>query len=140
MFSSCLSTDEDCPVDTRLHFELDDQYDINGTFDSSIGNDVLLYVFKDKVLTRIETISYSDIQSYGRAGVPFRQDEKTSGNLEFIAWSTPAATQADLPQWLEGRTHDALVLELDAGTREGEACQPASRGGCRGRSGKTRGR
>ena len=88
MFTGCLDENTiGCPDDMRLVFYLSDIYEPSANYDSKVGNDITLYIFKDKRLTYKNVIPYSEIE--GGKEYVIRKTPDISGNLELIAWAVP---------------------------------------------------
>lgn len=99
--TSCLDQDKDgCPADMYLTFSIDDPHEPD-VFDSRLGGDVMLYIFKDKQVVSGTLIPYEKI-SGGKEYV-IRKDENHSGNLDLVAWAVrTGADAASIPQLSPG--------------------------------------
>lgn len=122
--TSCLDQDTDgCPADMYLTFSVDDPYEPD-TYDSRLGSDVMLYVFKDKRVVSGTLIPYEKI-SGGKEYV-IRKDPDHSGNIDLLAWAVPAdKEQALIPKLSPGDNLDDIYRELNPVTRAQTECHPS---------------
>ena len=109
-FVGCLDEGDDgCPNDMTLIFKLEDTH-VGGDFDSRIGNDVLLYVFRDGKCIDSQTIPYEEIRD---GKYTFRKPDGMEGNLSLLAWSvSDSGDAAALPNWAVSDALDDLYIEL----------------------------
>lgn len=116
-FGSCIDENTDgCPADMLLAFYLHDDYE-SGDYDSKVGNDVALYIFKDKKLSYSNIIPYSEIQ--GGKEYAIRKTPEIAGNLELIAWAVPLHGDNSLiPQYQIGDLFDYQFMEHAAARAE----------------------
>jgi len=122
-FSGCIDENTvGCPVDMRLMFYFDDSYE-SGNFDSNIGSDVALYIFKDKRLTYSNVIPYGEIQ--GGKEFAIRKTPEIAGNLELVAWAVPPHKEelGFIPKYQIGDSFDDLFIKHIA-TRSEELYAP----------------
>lgn len=91
--SSCIRENTDgCPAKLSLIFELDDPYSA-GNFDSDIGNDIELQLFRNDLYSDRITIPYSQI----RNGRPYTFQKKCSDRVRIAAYALPAGQSATIP-------------------------------------------
>ncbi len=85
VLSSCIKEDTYCPV-MYLSFHMEDEF-VSGDYDSRIGHEVLLYIFKDNRLAYSEYIPYASIAKGKEYAI-----DKTSeilGDLKIVTWAVP---------------------------------------------------
>jgi hypothetical protein len=96
----------------RISFHINDRYE-TGNFDERIGNDILLYIFRDSVCVAKRIVPYSDI-AQGKSYV-IQKTELISGNLQMVAWGVPGGRSAnDLPSWQIGDSLSSTDIFLEA--------------------------
>jgi len=71
---------------------MSDIHEPSADYDSHVGNDIALYIFKDKELTYSNLIPYAEIE--GGKEYVMRKTPETAGNLEFVAWAVPRTKEA----------------------------------------------
>ncbi len=71
----------------RVRFNLADEFDAGGHYDSSVGNDVMLYIFKDKKLTHASLVPFDAIKQGAHHAIT--KTPETTGDLDFVAWAVP---------------------------------------------------
>jgi hypothetical protein len=112
--SACSLIDDDldkCPANMLVSFHIDDRHEA-GDFDERIGNDVLLYIFKDSVCTAKMIVPYGEIAQGKKYAI--RKTEQISGNLQMVAWAVPANGDATiLPSWQIGAPLASTDIFLD---------------------------
>jgi hypothetical protein len=112
--SSCSLVDDElnnCPADMELSFRIDDLYE-GGNFDERVGNDVLLYIFKDNVCVERIIVPYNEIAQGKRYVI--RKSEQISGNLQMVAWAVPGGRNAnELPSWQIGAPLGSTDISLE---------------------------
>jgi hypothetical protein len=105
-----------------VSFKLEDQF-LSGDFDSRIGNDVQLYIFRDDILVWSHLIPYDSIAGSARYAI-----EKTpaiTGNLKMVAWAVKGdvtdihhnGAPLDIhnerhPEYALGSSYDQHVLNI----------------------------
>lgn len=123
--SSCFNMNKDgCPADMHLTFSVEDPYE-DGTYDSRLATDVMLYIFKDKRVVSKTLIPYENISN----GKPhtIRKDQTTSGNLDIIAWAVPASggDPTSIPQLSMGDNLSDVYRQLVPLSRAVSDCHPS---------------
>lgn len=125
LFSGCLPEgNSGCPGYLTVSFDLDDEYE-EGNFDSRIGNDIVLYVFRDgKCLQRL-TVPYDEVR--GGKEYRFRKSLRMHGDLHIVAWtvSSEKGDSGSIPDWVENDQLEYLRLEMPARTGASD-CMPTA--------------
>lgn len=120
LLSSCSYIDDDmkgCPADMLLSFHIDDPHEA-GDFDTRVGNDVLLYIFRDGVCVSKIMVPYSEI-AQGKS-YAIRKTAQICGNLQIVAWAVPAnGDMSVLPSWKIGDPLGSTDISLESLGREG---------------------
>jgi hypothetical protein len=81
--SGCIKEDTWCPT-MYVSFALQDDF-LKGDFDSRIGNDVLLYIFQDDILTCSRSIPYDSIAGGKSYAIP--KTPAMLGDVKLVAWA-----------------------------------------------------
>lgn len=98
-----------------LSFYLDDEH-VPGTYDTRVGNDVLLHIFRDDRLVSTLDIPYAEIQSGKEYTI--RKTAGMDGNLELVAWAVPPSkTTAYIPSCAIGGRLEDHYLSMEWFTR-----------------------
>ncbi len=106
---------DDCPADMTLSFYLEDIY-VPGTYDTRIGNDVQLYVFRDKKLIKGIRIPYSQISNGKSCTV--RKTQEMNGDIDLVAWAVPIANpEENIPEWEYGEMLDEELISEELTTQ-----------------------
>jgi hypothetical protein len=93
-----------------ISFFIDDPYEA-GDFDTRIGNDVLLYIFRDSVCVEKMVIPYSEIKQGKSSAI--RKTDNISGNLQMVAWAVPASGDTSvLPSWQLGDLLSSMEISM----------------------------
>jgi hypothetical protein len=111
--SGCLKEDAWCPV-MYVSFELEDE-SLPGDFDSRVGHDVLLYIFRDDILTYSHLIPYDSIAN--RAEYAIEKTPAITGNLKMVAWAVPDDIIDHHHNGEALNIHNARHREYDLGSR-----------------------
>lgn len=113
LFVSCISDNmDDCVVMRTLVFKHHCLYDSNESFDQWVGNDVMLYVFQDKVLKMREIIPYERIKD----GKPYSYPKHYGGDIDIVAWSVPKGSTTAIPQYGYGDLFSEQYVMHEEGT------------------------
>jgi hypothetical protein len=99
-----------------VNFELKDDF-LEGNFDSRIGNDVLLYIFQDDILTYSHLIPYDSIAGGISYAIP--KTPAILGNVKLVAW---AVKRDVMDQYHDTRLeiHNERHSIYEAGSRFGD--------------------
>ncbi len=99
------------PGDILLSFHLADPFEPAGEFDTTLGNDVRLYVFQDKRLTLTESVPFGAIG--GGKEYAMRKNDRNTGSIDILSWAVPAGKNLDdyLAPQTTGEDFEGICLE-----------------------------
>ena len=97
-----------------VSFEMNDPY-LEGDFDSRIGSDVLLYIFRNDTLTYTKTIPYDSIAEGTEYAI--LKTPQILGDITLVAWAVPETRNVaihetgDHPEYVLGSSFDEQFLK-----------------------------